>query len=87
MGVQLSIESEETYAAARELAELTGESMTAAVSRAVLERLERERSAHDVERKMREVRAITADIRKHLRHPLPSLDHSWLYDDETGLPK
>ncbi len=36
-----------------------------------------------------ELREIVDDIHRHLRHPLPGSDHSWLYDDddETGLPR
>lgn len=40
MGTQLNIKGEEAYALASELAELTGESMTAAVIEAVRMRLE-----------------------------------------------
>jgi|HubBroStandDraft_6_1064221.scaffolds.fasta_scaffold2946938_2 antitoxin VapB len=86
MGQQLNIKSEDAYRLASELAELTGESLTAAVTTALRERLERERTERNRETRIRRVRAITADIRHHMEHPLPSSDHSWLYD-EDGLPK
>jgi len=86
MGQQLNIKSDDAYRLASELAELTGESLTAAVTTALRERLERERTERDRDTRMRRVRAITADIRRHIQHPLPSSDHTWLYD-EDGLPK
>ena len=86
MGHQLNIKSEDAYRLASELAQLTGESLTAAVTAALRERLEREQAARDRDGRMARVRAITADIRRNLRHPLPTSDHSWLYD-EDGLPK
>ena len=85
MGHQLNIKSEDARRLAAELAELTGESLTAAVTAALRERLERERAARNRDARMARVRAITADIRHNLRHPLPTSDHSWLYDDR-GLP-
>jgi len=86
MGHQLNIKSEDAYRLASELAQLTGESLTAAVTTALRERLEREQAARDRDGRMARVRAITADIRRNLRHPLPTSDHSWLYD-EDGLPR
>jgi hypothetical protein len=32
------------------------------------------------------VRAIAKEIRAHMREPVSS-DTSWMYDEETGLPK
>lgn len=87
MGMQLNVKSEDAYRLASRLAELTGESLTTAVTTALRERLEREEQARDREERKRRIRAIAADIRRHMKHPLPTSDHSWLYDDETGLPK
>lgn len=87
MGVQLNIKSEDAYRMASRLAELTGESLTTAVTTALRERLEREEQLRDREERKRRIREIAADIRRHMKHPLPTSDHSWLYDDETGLPK
>jgi antitoxin VapB len=86
MAQQLNIKSEDAYRLASELAGLTRESLTTAVTSALRERLERERAARDRGARMARVRAITADIRRNLRHPLPSSDHGWLYD-ENGLPQ
>lgn len=86
MGMQLNIKSDDAYQLASKLAELTGESLTAAVTEALRERLSRETRVRERDERMARVRAITADIRSHLRHPLPSSNHDWLYDDK-GLPR
>ncbi len=86
MGTQLNIKSEDAYRLASELSELTGESLTAAVTAALRERLERERVARGREARLAEVRRITAEIRAGMREPLPSSDHGWMYD-ENGLPR
>jgi len=83
---QLNIKGEDAYRLASQLAELTGESLTTAVTTALRERLVRERAVRDRAARIARVRALTAEIRRNLRHPLPSSDHSWLYD-ENGLPK
>lgn len=85
MGTQLNIKSEDAYRLASELAELTGENLTTAVTEALRERLERERKARDVEDRVARVMAIARDIRARLPASVTS-DHSWLYD-EDGMPK
>ena len=79
----LNIKNEETYRLVRELADLTGESMTGAVTEAVRERLERLRSdfqSGDIE-----------DLAREIRDRLPpgylDVDHGDLLYDEKGLPK
>jgi len=86
MGAQLNIKSGDAYRLASRLSELTGESLTSVVTKALRAELEREEHARDREERLRRVREITADIRHHLRRPLPSSDHDWLYD-ENGLPR
>jgi len=86
VGAQLNIKSEDAYRLASRLSELTGESLTSVVTRALRAELAREEHARDREERLRRVRAITADIRGHLRDPRPSSSHEWLYD-ESGLPK
>ena len=81
MGTQLNIKSDDAYRLASRLAELTG-----VVTKALQAELEREERARDREERLRRVREIAADIRHHLRHPLPSSNHDWLYD-ENGLPR
>jgi antitoxin VapB len=86
MGAQLNIKSEDAYRLASRLAELTGESLTTVVTRALRAELEREERARDVEARVARVMEIAREIRAHMREPVSS-DTNWLYDDETGLPK
>ena len=80
--MSLNIKNEETYRLAQELATLTGESMTAAVTEAVRERLDRVKSKGMAER----IRKISKECAALLKgKPLP--DHAELLYDEKGLPK
>jgi antitoxin VapB len=85
MGMQLNIKSEEAYGLASRLAELTGESLTTVVTKALKAELERQERARDVEEKVERMRALGREIRAHLRVPISS-DHSCLYD-EDGFPR
>lgn len=67
---------------ADELAGLTGETVEAAVTKAVRERLEREREKAT---KVEALLALAKEIREHTE-PGTTSDHSWLYD-EDGFPK
>jgi antitoxin VapB len=86
MGAQLNIKSEDAYRLASRLAELTGESLTTVVTRALRAELDREERGRDRQERLRRLRETAADIRRHLRDPLPSSNHDWLYD-EDGLPR
>jgi antitoxin VapB len=84
--MSLNIKNEKTHRAARELARLTGESMTAAVDTALRERLERiRRSKGDTlaERLLK----IGRECAAHLKEPYRSIDHGEMLYDEKGLPK
>jgi antitoxin VapB len=82
----LNIKNEETQKLARELARLTGESITAAITEAVRERLDRVRSQHGAGLAERLVR-IGKDCAAHLREPFRSVDHGELLYDDRGLPR
>ncbi len=69
-----------------ELARLTGESMTTAVTETVRERLERVRRARGISLADRLI-AIGKDCAAHLREPFRSVDHGELLYDERGLPR
>lgn len=84
--MSLNIKNEETCRLARELAERTGESMTAAVTVAVRERLNRIRDQHDIDLVDR-LLAIGKDCAAHLKDPYRSSDHGTLLYDELGLPR
>jgi antitoxin VapB len=84
--MSLNIKDEETHRLARELARVTGESMTAAVDKAVRERLERVRGLKKgglAERLLK----IGRECATHLKEPYRSIDHGKLLYDEKGLPK
>jgi antitoxin VapB len=82
----LNVKSEETQKLARELAKLTGESMTAAITEAVRERLNRVRSKHGTDLADR-LTEIGKDCAAHLREPFRSVDHGELLYNEKGLPR
>lgn len=80
--MSLNIKNQETHRLAQELASLTGESMTTAVTEAVRERLNRVKNKGMAERIMK----IAKESAAHLKgKPLP--DHAELLYDEKGLPK
>jgi antitoxin VapB len=85
MGMQLNIKSDDAYALASELAALTGESLTTAVTEAIRQRLDRERASRAKEDKVKRMLALATEMRAHIREPASS-DHSWLYG-EDGLPE
>ena len=82
----LNIKNEETHRLAQELATLTGESMTAAVTEAVRERLDRLRRAKGVSLADRLVE-IGKDCATHLKEPFRSAEHGELLYDDRGLPR
>ena len=84
--MSLNIKDEKAHRLARELARLTGESMTAAVSEAIRERLERVRgnSRKGMAERLLE---IGRDCAAHLKEPYKSMDVDELLYDEKGLPK
>ncbi len=82
----LNIKSEETHQLVRELAERTGETMTAAVTAAVRERLERVRREQG-ESLADRLLAIGRDCAARLKEPFRSADHADLLYDERGLPR
>jgi antitoxin VapB len=84
----LNIKDEETHQLARELAQLTGESLTAAVKVSVKERLERQEQFPKRTGRLERIRKIverTAPLMNDGRSSKELFDE--LYDDETGLPK
>ena len=82
----LNIKNPETYQLVRELAALTGENMTEAVTEAVRERLARVRPGRN-ERLAARLVAIGRDCALHLQEPYRSIEHGDLLYDERGLPR
>lgn len=85
--MSLNIKNEETCSAARELAQLTGETMTRAMTVALRERLERERHRCDPDALAGKLRE-TGERCASLLAPGPSaVEHGDVLYDERGLPK
>jgi len=83
----LNIKNEETCRLAGELARLTGETMTGAITVALHERLEREKRTRSVEARVRELRAIAERCAKLLGPGPSAMEHGDFLYDEKGLPK
>jgi antitoxin VapB len=84
--VGLNIKDPETHRLAKELAKRTGESMTAAVTTAVRERLDRVRREQGDNLADR-LLAIGKDCAKRLKEPFRSATHGDLFYDDRGLPR
>ena len=82
--MSLNITDEETCRLADELAQLTGESVTDAVTVALRERLERRREIHE---RLQRMRAISKSIAKSLGPGPSAVEHGDFLYDEHGLPK
>ena len=86
----MNIMNAEAEKLVRELAALTGESLTTAVTIAVRERLHRLRSTGAVEKSAEHAERILAlgrEIAPRLSEPWASRDHGDLLYDEAGLPR
>jgi len=84
--MSLNIKDPEAHRLARELASLTGESMTRAVTVAIQERLAslRQRRGRRLSERILE---IGRDCAARLREPYRSIDHAEFLYDERGLPR
>jgi antitoxin VapB len=83
--MSLNIKNEEAHRQAGELASLTGESMTVAVSEAIRERLERVRGSK--KEVFERIMAIAKECGPLWQEPYRSVDHGDLLYDEKGMPK
>ena len=83
--MSLNIKNEETHRLVQELARLTGESQTAAITQAVRERLERLKRGRRAGLAQK-LLAIGQDCARRLKEPYSSVDHAELLYDELGLP-
>jgi antitoxin VapB len=84
--MSLNIKNEETHTLARELAAITGESITGAVTESLRERLDRVRRSKRqgmAERLMK----IGADCAARLPEEFKNMNPDDLLFDEKGLPK
>ena len=85
--MSLNIKNEEACQLAGELARLTGETMTGAITVALKERLAREKRRRDVDARVRELHAIGQRCAKLMGEGASSLEHGDLLYEKRGLPK
>jgi antitoxin VapB len=84
----LNIKNEETCALVQELAHLTGENLTEAITQSVRERLVRTKHRKKVEEGMVEkLMRIARESAPLWKEPFKSTPHGELLYDEKGLPK
>ncbi len=83
----LNIKNEETCKLAADLARLTGETMTGAITVALQERLEREKRLRDADVRAQKLRAIAERCAKLLDPGPPAVEHGDMLYDERGLPR
>ena len=82
----LNIKNEETCQLASELARLTGDTMTAAITMALRERLDKERRLRSAEKRLHEMRAIAERCTSLLGPGPAAVEHGDVLYDERGLP-
>ena len=86
--MSLEINNEETNALAHELAGLTGEDLTTAITVALRERLEKVRGLDGAARgRVAELLAIGRDVAVRLHKAARTVDHGELLYDDRGLPR
>jgi antitoxin VapB len=83
--MSLNIKNPEAHELAREVADITGESLTTAVKEALRERLERLR-AEEAPNLADRLMAIGRDCAPRLPEPYRSADHGELLYGDDGLP-
>ena len=83
----LNIKNEETCRLARDLARLTGDTMTGAITLALQERLAREERRRNLDARVEELLAIGRRCAELLEPGPSAVEHGDLLYDDRGLPK
>ena len=83
----LNIKNDETCLLARDLARLTGETMTGAITVALRERLAREKRRRDVNARIEELLAIGQRCAASLEPGPSAIEHGDLLYDGQGPPR
>ena len=83
----LNIKNEETCDLAKKLAGMTGESLTAAITDALREKVERLQQKQNKKAHAEELLMIGQRCANHIKEPASSLDHGDILYDKHGLPK
>ena len=85
--MSLNIKNDATCLLARDLARLTGETMTGAITVALRERLAREKCGRDASARIEALLAIGRRCALSLAPGPSAVEHGDLLYDEQGLPK
>ena len=85
--MSLNIKNDETCRLARELARLTGDTMTGAITVALRERLARERRRRSVHARTLELRTIAERCARLMGPGPPAVEHGGMLYDGRGLPR
>lgn len=83
----LNIKNDETCLLARDLARLTGETMTGAITVALRERLAREKRRRNVNIRVEQLLAIGRRCAESLQPGPSAAEHGDLLYDDRGLPR
>jgi antitoxin VapB len=84
--MSMNIKNKEAHQLTKQLAKLTGESLTTAITEAVRERLDRVRRERGVD-VAEQLLAIGRNCAAHIKKPYRAIDHGEMLYDERGLPK
>jgi antitoxin VapB len=82
----MNIKNKEAHQLTKQLAKLTGESLTTAITEAVRERLDRIRRERGVDVADR-LLAIGRNCAVHIKKAYRTIDHGEMLYDERGLPE
>ena len=85
--VSINIKNERTCQLASELAQLTGDTMTGAITIALRERLEREKRERSADARVHRILAIGKRCASMLGDGPSAVEHGDFLYDERGLPK
>ena len=85
MTAQLNIKSEDAWRLATRISELTGDSLTNVVTRALRAELAREEQARTRTLRKARLQELAGEIRANIPG-VAGTDHDRLYDETTGLP-
>lgn len=83
----LNIKNEETCDLAKQLANMTGESLTAVITNALREKVERLQQKKNKKAHAEELLMIGQRCASHIKEPVSSLNHGNILYDKHGLPK
>jgi antitoxin VapB len=83
----LNIKNAEAHRLAREIAQLSGVSLTHAVTEALREKLEREKHRRRERPLSAELLEIGERCAAHVKRPVKSSDHASMLCGENGLPR